>query len=72
VYGELQKLGEKSDQATQHSGLGKQLLSTAEKIAKEAGFRQLSVISGVGVRAYYFKNGYELEGTYVIKRITED
>ena len=69
VYGSLQSLKtqEESGQKVQHSGLGKQLLETAEKIAQKSGFSKLSVISGVGVREYYRKQGYELEGTYMVK-----
>jgi histone acetyltransferase (RNA polymerase elongator complex component) len=36
VYGELQKLGNKSDTATQHRGLGKKLLHVAEQLAQKA------------------------------------
>ena len=69
VYGSLQSLKtqEESGQKVQHSGLGKQLLETAEKIAQKSDFSKLSVISGVGVREYYRKQGYELEGTYMVK-----
>jgi len=31
--------------------------------------KKLSVISGIGVRAYYRKLGYRLEGTYMVKRV---
>ncbi|MDR3169159.1 MAG: GNAT family N-acetyltransferase [Candidatus Peribacteria bacterium] len=68
VYGELQKLGEKSDSATQHTGLGKKLLAFAEELARKEGFHQLSVIAGVGVRAYYAKLGYVQVGTYMCQK----
>ena len=72
VYGSLQslKIEEESGQKVQHSGLGKQLLETAEKIAQKSDFSKLSVISGVGVREYYRKQGYKLEGTYMVKALT--
>ena len=72
VYGSLQSLKtqEESGQKVQHSGLGKQLLETAEKIAQKSDFSKLSVISGVGVREYYRKQGYKLEGTYMVKALT--
>lgn len=72
VYGSLQSLNtqEENRQKVQHSGLGKQLLETAEKIAQKSGFSKLSVISGVGVREYYRKQGYKLEGTYMVKALT--
>ena len=71
VYGSLQSLKnqEEGGQKVQHSGLGKQLLETAEKIAQKSDFSKLSVISGVGVREYYRKQGYELEGTYMLKEL---
>ena len=42
-------------------------MAEAEKIAKEKGYKKMAVISGVGVREYYKKLGYHLEGTYMIK-----
>lgn len=71
VYGALQSLGKnnEADAKVQHTGLGKQLLEAAERIAGNAGYQRLSVISGVGVRAYYQKLGYILEGTYVVKSL---
>ena len=53
----------------QHSGLGKSLMKKAEEIAKERGIKKLYVISGVGVRDYYRKLGYELEGPYMAKEL---
>lgn len=69
IYGSLQGLEkvENPDAKVQHTGLGKQLLDAAEEIAALSGYERLSVISGVGVREYYRKNGYVSEGTYVVK-----
>jgi len=56
--------------AAQHTGLGKKLMSTAEKIAqKEFGFKKIAVISGIGVRQYYKNLGYKLENEYMIKKL---
>lgn len=67
TYGLELGVGEKGE-ASQHKGLGKKLIKEAEKIAKEEfGLGEIAVISGVGVREYYRKLGYELEGTYMIK-----
>lgn len=52
---------------SQHIGFGRRLLAEAERIAQEAGYSKLAVISGIGVREYYRKLGYRLEGTYMIK-----
>ena len=54
---------------SQHKGLGKKLLLAAEKISQEQGYKKIAVISGIGVREYYKKQGYELEGTYMVKRL---
>jgi elongator complex protein 3 len=68
VYGQSLKIGEKSSSLfTQHRGLGKLLLSEAEKIAKEQKASELFVISGVGVREYYKKLRYSLSGEYMKK-----
>lgn len=54
----------------QHRGLGKALLSEAEKICKEEyNLNFLSVISAVGTRDYYRKFGYTNNGPYVTKRL---
>lgn len=52
---------------TQHIGFGKKLLKAAENIACDKGFKKIAVISGIGVREYYQKNGYYLDGTYMTK-----
>ena len=69
VYGSLQSLKQVEDQnvKVQHSWLGKQLLSLAEKISQVAWYERLSVISGVWVREYYAKLGYKLDWTYMVK-----
>lgn len=54
---------------TQHLGLGKRLMAEAERITLEQGLHKVAVISGIGVRNYYRKLGYELEGTYVTKNL---
>jgi len=67
VYGKSTKLGKKGK--TQHIGLGKQLMKKAEEITRKHDFKKLSIISGVGVREYYKKLGYKLEGSYMVKRL---
>ncbi|MFH1751251.1 MAG: tRNA uridine(34) 5-carboxymethylaminomethyl modification radical SAM/GNAT enzyme Elp3, partial [Candidatus Micrarchaeota archaeon] len=52
----------------QHEGYGSKLLLEAERIAKEEfGMQKMLIISGVGVREYYRKRGYALEGVYMGK-----
>jgi elongator complex protein 3 len=66
VYGQALAIGEKK-KGIQHSGLGKQLMKKAEEICLSEGVSKLFVISGVGVREYYRKLGYKLEGEYMVK-----
>jgi len=48
------------------------LMEEAEWIAKEEhGSYKLAVISGVGTRHYYWKLGYELEKTYMVKLLDQ-
>ena len=68
VYGKAIAIGEDSEK-TQHKGFGKKLMTEAENICKENNKNKLLVISGVGVRKYYEKLGYELEGPYMTKEI---
>ncbi len=52
----------------QHRGFGRKLLEEAERISRdEFGKEKIVVISGIGVRNYYRKLGYELEGAYMRK-----
>ncbi len=67
VYGDLVKIGQNNELASQHRGYGKRLLAEAEKIVQKAGVKKLAVISGVGVRGYYRKRGYRKIGTYMVK-----
>ena len=68
VYGTVKRFGEEGDQS-QHIGFGKRLMAEAEKIAKENNYKKMAVISGIGVREYYKKLGYYLEGSYMIKSL---
>ena len=68
VYGQALKIGKKGIDG-QHTGIGKKLMKEAERIVKNNGYKKLAVISGVGVREYYRKLGYELKGNYMIKNL---
>ncbi len=70
VYGKIQEVGVSSgngDKSAQHLGIGKKLLGIAESISVKHGMSQIAIISGIGVRGYYQKNGYELRGSYMMK-----
>ncbi len=54
----------------QHRGYGKKLLQYAEKIAKEEfDAKKIAVISGLGVRDWFYAQGYRLDGPYVSKEL---
>ena len=65
VYGNTTAVGTKG--SAQHKGWGKKLLQKAEQIANQNGYKKIAVISGIGVREYYQKQGYKLEGNYMTK-----
>ncbi|EDY34587.1 histone acetyltransferase, ELP3 family [Aciduliprofundum boonei T469] len=70
VFGKEVPVGEKEKEAWQHRGFGKELMNEAERISKEEwGVARVVVISGIGVRNYYRKLGYERLGPYMAKKI---
>jgi len=69
TYGQLVKIGKQEFGSSQHKGLGKKLVTMAEKITKDHQIKKLAVISGVGVRDYYRQLGFKLENTYMVKRL---
>jgi len=69
VYGQVVPIGEGPGKTQwQHRGLGAQLLRDCEGIVHGVGRDALFVTSGVGVRGYYRRFGYEPEGPYLVKR----
>jgi ELP3 family radical SAM enzyme/protein acetyltransferase len=71
VYGSLKAVGTDGPTGAQHLGIGRRLLQAAEEIAVGHGYEQMAVISGIGVRGYYQKNGYELRGSYMMKSLAK-
>lgn len=70
VYGSVVPLHSRDPRKFQHQGFGTLLMEEAARIAKEEhGSEKISVISGVGVRNYYAKLGYELDGPYMSKML---
>ena len=67
TYGAQVPISERDELAVQHIGFGRKLVTKAEEIARQNGYKKIAVISGVGVRGYYRKLGYELVGTYMLK-----
>lgn len=57
----------------QHTGFGTQLMMKAEEIARAHGYKKMAVIAGVGVRNFYRRLGFEVEGEgeLMIKHLKE-
>jgi elongator complex protein 3 len=58
VYGAALGIGRRPGAEAQHRGLGRALLARGADLAREAGYRDLAVISAVGTRAYYRRLGF--------------
>jgi len=74
VVGELVPTDKKPKRETQlqHRGFGKLLMENAEKIALEDfNSKKLAVISGIGVRDWFYGLGYTLDGFYVSKPLID-
>ena len=68
VYGSMTSVGS-SGSTHQHRGWGKKLFLKAEEIARKNGYKRMTIVSGIGVREYYEKWGYVLEGVYMVKKL---
>jgi elongator complex protein 3 len=64
VYGRVAGLGASEHGGAQHAGLGKALVEEACRLASEAGFEAINVISAVGTRNYYRGLGFFDAGLY--------
>uniref|UniRef100_A0A6C0E8Q7 tRNA carboxymethyluridine synthase n=1 Tax=viral metagenome TaxID=1070528 RepID=A0A6C0E8Q7_9ZZZZ len=69
VYGKVTPVGAEKKTGVQHYGFGKRMMAEAERIAVEAGYTRISVISGIGVREFYQKLGYVERDSYMMKNI---
>ena len=70
VVGRELSLGKRTKEALQHKGFGKDLMNEAERICKEDfDKKHLFVLSGVGVKEYYRKLGFNDNGVYLCKTI---
>lgn len=68
VYGSAVPVHARDPGKFQHQGYGTLLMEKAERIARdEHRSKKISVISGIGVRSYYAKLGYTLNGPYMSK-----
>lgn len=72
TYGVLTPINDKGGtKAVQHMGFGRRLMAAAEERAVKNGVKKMAVIAGIGVRKYYKKLGYRLEGTFMVKDLAE-
>ena len=71
VYGSLVPVGvdARETEEWQHRNYGRVLLLRAEEIAAAAGSLRLAIMSGIGVRPYYKRQGYVRRGPYMIKEL---
>ncbi len=70
VFGDVVPVGERNDSRWQHKGFGSSLMEEAERISRdEYGLERILVISGIGVRDYFRKLGYERLGPYMCKKL---
>ena len=67
VVGAALDVGKRDAGHIQHMGLGDRLMERAEDKGRENRLEQMLVTSGVGVREYYRKRGYERRGPYMGK-----
>ncbi|TGC10975.1 tRNA uridine(34) 5-carboxymethylaminomethyl modification radical SAM/GNAT enzyme Elp3 [Methanolobus halotolerans] len=70
VYGSMVPVGDKAKgHDWQHRGYGAELVARAEEIARDAGYTGMAIMSGIGVRGYYRRIGYERDGMYMSKNL---
>ncbi|MCK4270114.1 MAG: tRNA uridine(34) 5-carboxymethylaminomethyl modification radical SAM/GNAT enzyme Elp3 [Methanogenium sp.] len=70
VYGSVVPLSRSGEgKEWQHRNFGGVLLKKAEDIACDNGYHKIAVMSGIGVRPYYHRHGYERAGPYMVKRL---
>ncbi len=58
VYGSAVGIGRTGEGKAQHAGLGKRLIERAAGLARRRGYPALAVISSVGTREYYRRQGF--------------
>lgn len=69
IHGDVVEIGKKPKSEYQHRGWGEQLVRKAENISKEHGIKKLLVLSGIGVKNYYYRLGFIDDGLYVSKTL---
>jgi len=72
IYGPLVQVGEAARaNEWQHRGWGERLIKEAERISREEfDACKIVVLSGIGMRNYYRRFGYERVGPYMVKGLS--
>jgi elongator complex protein 3 len=70
IYGQSLPVGGEEQGAAQHIGLGGRLIEKAQELASTAGFERLAVISAIGTRQYYLRQGFRRGELYMLKDLT--
>lgn len=65
VYGPVVPIGESGTGEAQHIGVGSRLIATARRLARDAGYARLAVISAIGTQGYYARHGFAVDGLYM-------
>jgi elongator complex protein 3 len=68
VFGKVAKMGS-AGSAWQHRGFGKDMVTEAERIAREAGCVRVRATVAAGARGYLNGLGYVTESPYMVKRL---
>jgi len=71
VFGLMTPVGERLEAGWQHKGYGRTLMEKAEELALQHGKKKLTVISALGTKRYYIRQGFRHEGLYVSKRLIQ-
>jgi elongator complex protein 3 len=71
VFGQSLPVGVEESGAAQHIGLGTQLIREAEEIARGTGYPRLAVISAIGTRRYYLRQGFQPDELYMLKDLNK-
>ncbi|WP_287950253.1 tRNA uridine(34) 5-carboxymethylaminomethyl modification radical SAM/GNAT enzyme Elp3 [Acidiplasma sp.] len=73
VLGDVVPIGSEIETNWQHHGFGQRLIREAERITlEEYDKKRILVISGIGVRNYFRKLGYERLGPYMAKSLNHN
>jgi histone acetyltransferase (RNA polymerase elongator complex component) len=71
VYGQVVRVSNKKKDVSQHKGFGTALMHAAMKIARDNGYKKMSVIAGDGVVGYYEKFDFKHGEYFLVTNLIE-